>query len=303
MQRATLIHSPGSGNASDEDLERARVLLSARYDLDVALVSETSHPAALARDALASGSRLLVASGGDGTVSAVGGELVGHPDAALGIVPRGTANSIATFLGVPREVDAACEVILGGHTRAIDTATVNGRPMLLMATIGLHADAITGADPERKRSLGVLAYVLEGASRVVDDDLFEVTLEANGRRATHRVSAVTVANVAPPATLLAQGPATLQADDGQLAVTIVAMEGLAEALATTLHLAARAILERPADRDNIGHFHTREVRIETAAPRRVMVDGEDAMDPPITVRCVPRSLRVLVPAPEPAPGS
>lgn len=295
MSRATMIHSPGGGSASEEDLERARALLSAELDLEVLLVSDEASPVDLARRALASGSRLLIASGGDGTVSAVGGALVGTADATLGILPRGTANSIAGHLGVPRDVEAACAVILGGHTRVIDTATVNGRPMLLMATMGVHAEAITEVDPARKKALGVLAYVLEGVERMVGDELFEVTVEAHGGRATTMANAVTVANIARASTLLAQGPAAIEADDGQLSVTVVATRGLLDAVATAAHLAASALFRRDADRENVGHFQAREVRVETTEPRRVMVDGEDAMDAPITVRGVPHSLRVLVP--------
>lgn len=295
MPHATLIHSPGGGSASDEDLARARALLSEKFELEVMLVSDEDPPPELAKRALAAGSRLLIASGGDGTVSAVGGAMVGVADAVLGILPRGTANSIGGHLDVPHDVEAACAVILAGRTRLIDTATVNGRPMLLMATLGVHAEAITEVDPERKKALGVLAYVLEGAGRMIGDELFEVTVEADGERATCMANAVTVANMARASTVLAQGPATIEADDGRLGVTVVATQGLLDAVATTLHLAASGLLKRSADRDNISHFRAREVRVETREPRRVMVDGEDAMDAPITVRCVPQSLRVLVP--------
>ena len=65
---------------------------------------------------------------------------------------------------------------------------------------------------------------------------------------------------------------------------------------TSLQLATSALRELPTDRDNIGHFRTREVRIDTKPEKRVMVDGEDAAVTPITVRCLPKSLRVLVPA-------
>ncbi|MDB4974096.1 MAG: hypothetical protein JWN48_2437 [Myxococcaceae bacterium] len=298
MAYATLIHSPGGGSASDEDLARARELLSAELELEVALVSDDASPPELARRALADGSRLLIASGGDGTVSGVGGVLVGHPDALLGILPRGTANSIATHLEIPRNIEAACAVILAGHTRVIDSARVNGKPMLLMATIGVHAEAITEVDPERKKSLGALAYVLEEVDRMLaDDNLFEVTVEANGQRASSMANAVTVANIARVSTVLAQGPASIEADDGALDVTLVAIEGFADALATTFHLATSALLQRPAARDNVGHFRTTEVRIETREPKRVMIDGEDADVTPITVKCLPRSLRVLVPRP------
>jgi diacylglycerol kinase family enzyme len=308
MAYATLIHSPGGGSASDEDLERARTLLSEKLELEVMLVSKDASPPDLARRALAGGSRLLIASGGDGTVSGVGGVLSGRADAVLGILPRGTANSIGTHLEVPRDIDAACAVILGGHTRVIDSAVVQGegmqgetqpRPMLLMATIGVHAEAITEVDPERKKSLGALAYVLEEVDRMLaDDNLFEVTVEANGQRATSMANAVTVANIARVTTVLAQGPAAIEADDGQLDVTLVAIRGFAEAVATSFHLATSALLSRPAERDNVGHFSTKQIRIETREPKRVMIDGEDAMDTPITVRVLPKSLRVLVPRPQ-----
>lgn len=296
MVHATLIHCPRGGSASAEDTLRARELLGDKLELTISEVDVGVSPATLAREALERGSRLLIASGGDGTVSAVAGALVGHPDCSLAIIPRGTANSIATHLGIPREIERCCEIILGNHTRLIDTASVNGRTMVLMATLGVHAEAITDVDPERKKRYGALAYVLEEVERLRDGELFEVTLSANGQRETFEANAVTVANIARPATLLAQGSATIEDNDGLLDVTLVAIRGLGDALATSLHLATTVFTQTPADRDNIGHFRSAEVHIDTREPRRVMVDGEDAEQTPITVRCVPKSLRVLVPA-------
>lgn len=298
MVLATLIHNPSGGSANDEELESARTLLSQHFELEVLLVSPDASPSALAERALASGAKLLIASGGDGTVSSVAGAMVGRPDTTLGIIPRGTANSIAGQLGIDRKLESACAVIAGGHTRIIDTATVNGRAMLLMATIGVHAEAITEADPERKRKYGPIAYVLEEVERMLQDELFEITLAANGQEATCVANAITVANLAPPHSLLAQGPASVVEDDGMLDVTIVAIRGFADAVATSFHLATSAFMQRAAERDNIGFFRTCEIRIDTKEPKRVMVDGEDAMETPIVVRAVPDSLRVLVPKPE-----
>jgi diacylglycerol kinase family enzyme len=61
------------------------------------------------------------------------------------------------------------------------------------------------------------------------------------------------------------------------------------------HLATSALREQPAERENIGFFLTKRIRIATAEPRRVMVDGEDATATPIVIECLPRSLGVLVP--------
>jgi diacylglycerol kinase family enzyme len=106
---------------------------------------------------------------------------------------------------------------------------------------------------------------------------------------------VTVANLAPATTFLARGPGEPQADDGQLAVTLVAVAGLADTLLTGMHLVTRALAGLPADRDNVAHFRTSRVRVQTAEPMPVMVDGEQVGTTPFEVVCVPKSLRVLVP--------
>jgi YegS/Rv2252/BmrU family lipid kinase len=295
MAYASLIHCPRGGSASEEDLEQARALLSQGLDLEVLRVEGDRSPADLARQALDAGSKVVIASGGDGSVSSVASVIVGREDVALGILPRGTANSIAAFLGIARDLEAACAIICAGHTRSIDTARVNNLSMVLMATVGLHAEAITDVDPERKQRFGAFAYVLEEVERMLDAKLFDVTVEANGQVSTFPVNAVTVANIARPATLVAQGPGTIIEDDGLLDVTLVAIRGFADAVATSWHLATAALRQQPAERDNVGFFRAKRIRITTAEPKRVMVDGEDATETPLVIECVPRSLRVLVP--------
>lgn len=297
MTRATLIYHPGGGSAEVAELDEVRALLEDAFQLETLLVDEHQSPRALAEQAVASGSELLIACGGDGTVSSVASALVGHPEARLGILPRGTANSIATHLGIPSNLHEACKVITGGQARVIDTARVNGKTMVLMATLGVHADAITGVDPARKRKFGVIAYVLEEIERMSEDSLFDATLTVDGESMQVAASAITVANVAPPTTLPAQGPDQVVDDDGLLDVTIIALDGFADAMLTSLHLAMHAFAKRPTDRDNIAYFRAREVRIETREPKALMVDGEAAGETPITVQSVPRSLRVMTPAP------
>jgi YegS/Rv2252/BmrU family lipid kinase len=295
--RATLIHHPGGGSASDEDFERAVALLSPHFELDARKVGEGVRADDLARAAVEAGAELLIASGGDGTVSCIAGAAVGRPHVSLGILPRGTSNSISVHLGIPAALDEACAVIIAGHQRVVDTALANGRPMVLMATLGIHADAITEVDPELKQSFGVLAYAIEEVRRLLGDSLFEAHVTAGEQRFACATSALTVANMARPANLLAQGPAELVEDDGLLDVTLVAIDGIGDAIATSLHLATHALAGLPASRPNVAHFRAREVRVHTPEPRRVMIDGEDAGETPLTVHVVPRSLTVRVPAP------
>src|SRR5213079_1177743 len=61
---------------------------------------------AIARAAAASDDRIIVAAGGDGTISAVAAALVGT-DKALGVLPVGTLNHFAKDLRIPLDLESA----------------------------------------------------------------------------------------------------------------------------------------------------------------------------------------------------
>ncbi len=67
------------------------------------------------REALPKGCKLVIACGGDGTVSDVA-EALAHTDIPLGILPVGTANVLARELGIPIGLDDACALLAGAHT-------------------------------------------------------------------------------------------------------------------------------------------------------------------------------------------
>jgi diacylglycerol kinase (ATP) len=99
----------------------------------------------------ADGADCVLVAGGDGTVSRAGGVLarLGLP---LGILPGGTANDLARTLGIPADPSQTAKVILGGHRRRIDLATVNGHPFFNVASIGLSAELADSVDRRRRLS-------------------------------------------------------------------------------------------------------------------------------------------------------
>jgi diacylglycerol kinase family enzyme len=129
---------------------------------------------------------------------------------------------------------------------------------------------------------------------------FVVEIETEDQRIHCRAVAVTVANMAPPRTVLAQGPPVLSPDDGRLDLTIVSATTLVEAVATGLHLLRTAIDGEPAERDNVGFLAARRVCITTEPPQNVLIDGEEAGTTPLVVECLPRALTVMAPRREEA---
>ena len=106
------------------------------------------------------GEPIVVAAGGDGTLNAVVGGLIGT-ETILGILPTGTMNVFARELQIPfSQLKGALEVIDAGHVKEVDLFEAEGTPFVQMAGVGFDAQVIEETSSESKRRLGPLAYVL-----------------------------------------------------------------------------------------------------------------------------------------------
>jgi len=119
QRRAVLIFNPAAGNLrAEQDLQFVCEQLAPHFNLHVEQTTPERDAATLAREAVAAGVDVAIAAGGDGTVSAVAGELF-NTRIPLGIIPRGTANAFAAALGFPalNPLRSACQIILQGATK------------------------------------------------------------------------------------------------------------------------------------------------------------------------------------------
>src|SRR5690606_31252171 len=117
-------------------------------------------------EAIDAGAQLVIAAGGDGTVSAVADGLIGS-DVPMGILPLGTANVLARELGLPLDPDATCAVLASSReTATLDVMRVGGRPFFTQVGVGLDSLMIRDTDTEAKQRLGRLAYLWTAAERL-----------------------------------------------------------------------------------------------------------------------------------------
>jgi diacylglycerol kinase family enzyme len=243
------------------------------------------------RQAVAAGAQLVFAVGGDGTVRACAQALAGG-QVPLAIVPRGTANLVATALGIPSSLGAALAVGFGQYERRIDLAVADSITFAAMAGIGLDA-AVVGATAARlKGAAGWLGYAATGVSRLAGArSHFEIRLDG-GEPIGRQARCVVVGNVG----LLPGGFVLLpeaRPDDGVLDVGILAPAGLFGWPRVAWRVLSRsrhddAVLER---------YQARRVEItaETQLPRQA--DGElIGAAASLTVALAPGGLRVRVPA-------
>jgi YegS/Rv2252/BmrU family lipid kinase len=299
--RAALIWNPAA-EPDPEGPARVCQALASAYELRVHLTTPERDADACAREALREGAGLLIAAGGDGTVSGVAAALLGTK-ALLGVLPKGTSNSFAAALGIPADEPGALEVLLHGEPRSVDAARANGRVMLLHASVGFHAQMVGETPREEKQRWGVLAYLRRGVKQLTDLHSFALVMETERERTRLRATNVTVANAAPIKSVLAQGPAEVVPDDGRLDITAVRTRGVGHAIATGFHLLHTALRKREASRPNIGVWSARKLKLTTHPPQPVLIDGEAAGSGVLEVECLPRSVRVLCPAPTAADRS
>ena len=247
---------------------------------------------------LVDGADVVIAAGGDGTVSSVAAELVGKR-AVLGVLPLGTANSFAAALGIPPDIDGAIAVLGAGNRRALDLARVRStdgeKVMVMHCTLGFHAQVIGETSTESKRRWGVLAYVGSALKKLAGLETFALEIAGEHHVLRCRATAVAAANIAPERAVFARAPSHLVGDDGRLEVTIIAAESVAEAVATGLHLWRYRHDQTPATRDNIGSLSIRRATVTTDPPQAVLVDGERFGTTPVELITIARALEVIAP--------
>jgi YegS/Rv2252/BmrU family lipid kinase len=132
----------------------------------VVLTEYAGHGRELARQAAAEGYDMVVAAGGDGTVSeVVNGLMRGEKAAAqLGIIPIGSGNDLAWSLAISEDVAIATERLFTGQTRMLDLARLeddHGRSRIFDNNMGIGFDATIVIESQNiTRVHGFLMYLM-----------------------------------------------------------------------------------------------------------------------------------------------
>ncbi len=243
--------------------------------------------------AVEEGFAMIVAVGGDGTVSEIGKRLIGSP-AALGVVPIGSGNGLARHLHLPLRLAAAIETIMAGRIETIDTAVVNQRPFLGVCGVGFDAEIAHRFHASTIR--GIRTYVVEGVRSWLRFREENYTLTIDGETVETPAFVVAVANsgqygnearIAPRASL----------KDGLLDVTIVREPSVLR-VPDLLHRLFRGTL---AGARGVTLRQGREIVLRRSHDGPGHLDGEPvSLERELRFTIRPGSLRIVVP-PDPRP--
>ena len=261
--------------------------------LDCRIVAGAAVEAELQRVAGAAGVDVMLAAGGDGTVSTAAGIAfaAGMP---LAVLPAGTMNLFARALQLPLELGAAMEAIAGGEIGAVDIATANDRAFVHQFGVGVHARLVRIRERMVYRSrigkmLASLRAIISAAVRPPD---FEAEIQTRNGRERLRVSGIAVSN-----NPVGEGhiPHADRLDAGVLGVYMAApMSSWA-----LIRLAIDVLLGRWRASPAVSEQEVEQVTLSFPRRKRdarAVIDGElIKLAPSVTLKVHPKALKVLLP--------
>jgi YegS/Rv2252/BmrU family lipid kinase len=291
-----ILVNKGGGSAGEDARERvARALKAAGVKARI-ILAEGADCAGHAARLVKAGAPLVVAAGGDGTMSAVAGALAGS-DTAMGILPLGTLNHLARDLGIPFDLDEAAAVIAAGQQRRIDVGDLNGRTFVNNSAIGLYPLMVLDREGQQKR-LGRskrLALLVASARTLVRFRHQRLAITAEEGQAVVDTPLLFVGNNDYEVALPAAGQRS-SLDDGALCVLVLRKPSRAGFLAA----AFRAFIGRARSGDMIRIATQGRLRVDSAKSHlAVAVDGETLhLKPPLDYCIRKQALRVIAPPAE-----
>jgi diacylglycerol kinase family enzyme len=294
--KAVLNRDGGTLRTTDLDAfcdRMSATLEQAGHRIEVERVSGPELEAALAK-AAASRADIVLAGGGDGTVSAAAGALRDKTK-ALAILPAGTMNLFARGLGIPLSLDSAVEAFAHGEVEAVDMASANGRPFVHQFSIGMHAKMVHMRDGMEftSRFGKIRASARAALATVLDPPSLKVSLKIGDAEILTRASSIGITN-----NLFGEGhlPYAEHADGGVLGIYVTVARQRGQLLSFLLNVARGRWRDNPHVEIHEGEKVVVKL-LSRRGKRKCVIDGElQPLARETTIEIHRKVLNVLVPA-------
>jgi diacylglycerol kinase (ATP) len=294
-----------SGRTAERWERRVGPLVEARFGSRArwACTTARGEAAAMAARERAAGTDLVVAVGGDGTISEIAAGLLSAPGVGsmprLGIVPAGTCSDFARTFGLPRDPAGAVDLLSAGRTAWVDACEMTGalagasRSFAInICGCGIPGDVVRRVNTSARTRRGAPGFLSAALATLVRYRPCEVTVSVDGGPARGtRLLALFVCNGRYFGGGMQPGRGA-EPDDGLLRVVEVSAMPRVRVLAQ-LHRLYSGRLEGV---DGVRVFDARQV--EVCGPPEVLLeaDGEQPGTLPARFTVIPRALRLVVQA-------
>ena len=233
------------------------------------------------------GIRCIVAAGGDGTVGSVINRFPGLP---ITILPLGTENLLARYLGIPRCGRSVADLVANGSMRVFDVGTVGERRFTVMASIGFDADVVHRVSSKRQGRIWKIFYLQPIIESLRKYTYPALSVRIDGAEVPAQARLVVAVNL-PAYALNLPVAQSARGNDGLLDLRLFRRGSAFQMLRYCYKLA----LNRHEQLGDVDCLTGREIRVEADEPVPIQIDGDPAGTTPVTIRVLPAALTVVVP--------
>jgi len=229
----------------------------------------------------------VVAAGGDGTVQ----DLINrYPDQRIAILPLGTENLMARYLGIPRSGVFVGEMISRGATREIDLCQMQQQRFILMASVGFDAAVVADLTEFRKGNISHLSY-LKPLWRTIRSYPYEPLLISTDQSSEEITAYHAIIVNIPAYGLKLNFSPTANDADGLLDVILFKKKGLLSTLKYLYQIVRGSHLNSP----DVQRIQANRIQIRSDRPVPVQTDGDATGLTPLEITVLPRAGRFIVP--------
>jgi diacylglycerol kinase family enzyme len=299
-----IVINPGSGHQDGEDTQAqiARLLQQAGrahtfFPIeDPALIADVAQRAVAAARACAG---VVVAVGGDGTLSAVAHAVLGS-GLAFGVVPQGTFNYFGRANGISQDTAEAVAALLDSRPRPVQVGRVNGVLFLVNASVGLYPKLLEQREVDKERYGRSRWVAMWSGLRTLISEPRRLRLRVESEQGERDLVTPTLFvgnNVLQLDQVGVEEASAVAGNRGRLAAIVVRPVGTW----SMLWLALRGALGTLGAAENVDTFAFRRLRVDPVGHRRIKVatDGEVRILPtPLTFEVADDPLMLMLPARE-----
>lgn len=232
--------------------------------------------------------KYILIAGGDGTVDSVVNCMQNKGiDLPIAIIPAGTANDFAKFIGIPTNIEKACSQILNTEVRKVDLGKINDKYFINVASMGLFTDISQKIDSNFKNTMGKLAYYIKGIEQLPNFRKLKVKVKSSKHYFHGDIYIMLIFNGQTAGNLNFAYKAQL--DDGLLDVIIIKASNPVDMISLFINMLKGDHL----DNNSIMYFKTDELEIESYDDIGTDIDGEKGPDFPLKITCIKHGLKIL----------
>jgi diacylglycerol kinase family enzyme len=291
-----VIINANSGSVIEGDTELALAAAFAAHgiDVDIHFAKDGAEIESFAKQAAQSDAEIIVAGGGDGTVSAIAAQVV-RSKKTLGVLPLGTLNNFSKDLQIPQDLSDAVRVIAEGHKRQIDVGEVNDNLFINNSSIGLYPKIVRGRVRQERLGRGKWIAALWATLRMFHLSPFlKVHIKIGDKAFLRKTPFVFVGNNEYEMDLYKIGR-RVELDGGELSVYFLhrgGRWGVILLLIRTMFGMVKQWKDFEAVRTVETVIHTRRKRVHVAFDGEVRI-----LESPLRYRIHRKALAVIVPKP------